>query len=184
MWLIYSNLGLNCYSTRVEFPALVRELAHNGLWQKLLQTLKPLRIFSRLVPRVLTGVQSLGSYRTTKWNWLSLMIRATSMPVVPGSLRKEGTRYLSTSSSSLVRGGLSQCLLHWEYSPLCQSQREGLPLTLPRDSGKVQIMQCLLTSKWSPQRTSFPPSKLELFVARSSRQQSRRPSAIAGIEYN
>ena len=99
----------------------------------------------------------------------------------PDSPLKGARRSLNISSFSQGRAERSQCLLHWEYLPLFQLRREVLTLTLPRGNVRVQIMLSLLTSKWSQQMTSFPLSKRELFVARSSRQLSHNPSAIAGI---
>ena len=99
----------------------------------------------------------------------------------PDSPLKGVRRYLNTSSFSQGRAERSQCLLHWERSHRSQLRRGDLPLTLPRGNVRVQITPSLLTSKWSQQMRSFPLSKRELFVARSSRQLSHNPSAIAGI---
>ena len=109
------------------------------------------------------------------------MIRATLRREEQASPLKGERKSLNTSSSSPAMGERSQCLLHWEYLPLFQLRREVLTLTLPRGNVRVQIMLSSQTSKWSLQKRSFPPSKRELFVARSSRQLSHNPSAIAGI---
>ena len=99
----------------------------------------------------------------------------------PDSPLKGARRSLNISSFSQGRAERSQYLLHWERSHRSQLRRGDLPLTLPRGNGRVQITPYLLTSKWSQQMRSFPLSKRELFVARSSRQLSHNPSAIAGI---
>ena len=99
----------------------------------------------------------------------------------PDSPLKGARRSLNISSFSQGRAERSQCLLHWGHLPLFQLRSEALPLTLPRGNVRVQIMLSSQTSKWSLQKRSFPPSKRALFVARSSRQLSHNPSAIAGI---